>query len=75
LRIGTAGHIKISTSVQIGRVYPVLHAFFGQGGELLRAAYLRQVEAAISAGANGVAVLGLGTEVAKPGRGERPVRC
>ncbi len=49
----------------------MLYAFFGSGGELLREPFGRQVEAAVAAGAAGVAVLGLGTEVAKLGRAER----
>jgi 4-hydroxy-tetrahydrodipicolinate synthase len=49
----------------------MLYAFFGGGGELLRETFAIQVEAAIRSGAAGVAVLGLGTEVAKLGRQER----
>jgi 4-hydroxy-tetrahydrodipicolinate synthase len=49
----------------------MLYAFFGGRGELLRDAFARQINAAIASGASGVAVLGLGTEVAKLGREER----
>jgi 2-keto-3-deoxy-L-arabinonate dehydratase len=49
----------------------MLYAFFGEAGELLRGPFERQIEAALASGAAGVAVLGLGTEVAKLGREER----
>ena len=49
----------------------MLYAFFGKGGELLRAPFVRQIEAAIASGASGIAVLGLGTEVSKLGNAER----
>lgn len=55
----------------IAGTYPMLYAFFDAGGALRRAAFSRQVEAAIQSGAAGIAVLGLGTEVAKLGRAER----
>jgi len=43
-------------------IYPMLYAFFDEGGALRRDAFAPQVEAAIANGADGVAVLGLGTE-------------
>ena len=46
-------------------IYPVLYAFFDEGGGLDRAAMRRQVDACVEAGVHGVAVLGLGTEVNK----------
>ena len=46
-------------------IYPILYAFFGRDGGLDRAAMRRQVEACVAAGAHGLAVLGLGTEVGK----------
>jgi 2-keto-3-deoxy-L-arabinonate dehydratase len=47
-------------------VYPMLYAFFGKGGAGLdREAMGRQVAYCVDGGAHGVAVLGLGTEVAK----------
>lgn len=49
----------------------MLYAFFGQAGEVLRAPFSVQIEAAVAAGASGVAVLGLGTEVAKLSRAEQ----
>jgi 4-hydroxy-tetrahydrodipicolinate synthase len=49
----------------------MLYAFFGADGRLDRAAMAAQVEAAVAAGAQGVAVLGLGTEVAKLSAAER----
>lgn len=57
--------------MQIGGAYPMLYAFFDDGGALRRTAFARQVEAAVASGAAGVAALGLGTEVAKLGREER----
>lgn len=57
--------------MQIGGAYPMLYAFFDADGALRRAAFERQVEAAVASGAAGVAALGLGTEVAKLGRDER----
>ena len=50
---------------KIRGIYPVLYAFFDEGGGLDRAAMRRQVEACVAAGVHGVAVLGLGTEVNK----------
>lgn len=44
-------------------IYPILYAFFKENGELDREAMRRQVEACIDAGAHGIAVLGLITEV------------
>src|SRR5215831_14416556 len=46
-------------------IYPMLYAFFNRDGSLDRAAMARQVEACIAAGAHGIAVLGLATEVPK----------
>jgi 2-keto-3-deoxy-L-arabinonate dehydratase len=51
--------------------YPMLYAFFGADGAVLRDPITVQIEAAVRAGAEGVAVLGLGTEVAKLGRAEQ----
>jgi len=52
-------------------VYPMLYAFFGADGRLDREAMGRQVEHCIAAGAQGVAALGLGTEVKKLSPEER----
>lgn len=49
----------------IRNTYPMLYAFFGASGDVLRAPFTCQIDAAIAAGASGVAVLGLGTEVGK----------
>ena len=51
--------------------YPMLYAFFGADGALLRGPVTVQIEAAVRAGAEGVAVLGLATEVGKLGRAEQ----
>lgn len=57
--------------MEIGGTYPMLYAFFDEGGRLRRDAFTRQIGASIASGASGIAVLGLGTEVAKLGRAER----
>ena len=57
--------------MEIGGTYPMLYAFFDGAGRLRRYAVSRQVSAALACGASGIAVLGLGTEVAKLGRDER----
>ncbi len=57
--------------MEIGGTYPMLYAFFDEGGRLRRDAFARQIEVSIACGAAGIAVLGLGTEVAKLGRSER----
>lgn len=57
--------------MQIAGTYPMLFAFFDDQGALRREAFARQIEACIAHGAAGVAVLGLGTEVAKLGLAER----
>ena len=55
----------------ISGTYPMLYAFFGADGAVLREPVTVQIEAAIRAGAEGVAVLGLATEVGKLGRAEQ----
>lgn len=57
--------------MEIGGLYPMLYAFFDDANSLRRAAHKRQIEAALRSGAQGIAVLGLGTEVQKLGRDER----
>ena len=52
-------------------IYPMLYAFFGADGELDRQAMRRQTEAAIRAGAHGIAVGGLCTEANKLATAER----
>jgi 4-hydroxy-tetrahydrodipicolinate synthase len=52
-------------------VYPILYAFFGPDGRLDRAAMDRQVDACLAAGAHGIAVLGLVTEVFRLSTEER----
>lgn len=52
-------------------VYPMLYAMFDEGGRLRRDAVAAQVEAAVAAGADGVAVLGLGTEGRRLDEAER----
>ena len=50
---------------KIRGIYPVLYAFFDEGGGLDRGAMRRQVDFCVESGVHGVAVLGLGTEVNK----------
>jgi 4-hydroxy-tetrahydrodipicolinate synthase len=57
--------------MEIRGTYPMLYAFFDAQGRLRRDAFTRQIAAAIASGASGIAVLGLGTEVAKLSRTER----
>ena len=52
-------------------VYPILYSFFDAGGRLDREAMRRQVEGCIGAGAHGIAVMGLATEVGKLDVNER----
>jgi 4-hydroxy-tetrahydrodipicolinate synthase len=57
--------------MKIAGIYPMLYAFYEGSGALSRGAFARQVEAAAAAGADGIAVLGLGTEVGKLSLSER----
>jgi 2-keto-3-deoxy-L-arabinonate dehydratase len=52
-------------------VYPMLYAFFGKDGQVDRAAMRAQVEYCVTGGVQGIAALGLGTEVAKLSAAER----
>jgi 4-hydroxy-tetrahydrodipicolinate synthase len=52
-------------------VYPMLYAFFDEGGGLDREAMRAQVEYCVASGAHGIAALGLGTEVKKLSSEER----
>lgn len=52
-------------------IYPILYAFFDKSGRLDHAAMQAQVEHCIAAGAHGVAVLGLVTEVHRMTTAER----
>ena len=52
-------------------IWPILYAFFGRDGALDRAAMRRQVRAVLAAGAPGMAVMGLATEVGKLSPAER----
>ncbi|MHA1158800.1 MAG: dihydrodipicolinate synthase family protein [Alphaproteobacteria bacterium] len=57
--------------MKISGTYPMLYAFFDKENGLRRDAFSRQISAAITSGASGIAVLGLGTEAAKLGQAER----
>ena len=52
-------------------IYPILYAFYDGNGRLDRAAMRRQVRCCIDAGAHGIAVLGLITEVGRLSVDER----
>lgn len=56
---------------RLAGIYPILYAFFTADGRLDEAAMRRQARACVDAGAHGLAVLGLVTEVAKLTRDER----
>lgn len=50
---------------KIRGIYPILYAFFDEGGGLDRGAMRRQVDSCVRSGVHGIGVLGLGTEVNK----------
>ena len=52
-------------------VYPMLYSFFGSDGSLRLDSFRHQIDAALTAGCAGVAVLGLATEVSKLTPAER----
>lgn len=52
-------------------IYPILYAFFDATGELDRQAFRQQIEACIAAGAHGIAILGLISEVSALSPDER----
>ena len=52
-------------------IYPILYAYYDAAGKLDRDAMRRQVECCVAAGAHGIAVLGLITEVADLALSER----
>lgn len=52
-------------------IYPMLYSFFNHTGRLRTDPFLAQVDAALAAGASGIAALGLGTEVSKLDQDER----
>lgn len=56
---------------EIRGIYPMLFALFGKDGHLDRRAMKRQTDAMVSAGAHGIAVLGLATECNKLSLDER----
>lgn len=58
-------------SRRFGGIYPILYAFWDRDGGLDRAAMSAQVEDCLAAGAHGIAVLGLVTEVHKMTGAER----
>ena len=58
-------------AVDFAGIWPIVYAFFDGRDRLDRQALERQVEACIAAGADGIAALGLATEVAKLSTTER----
>ncbi|MTI18211.1 dihydrodipicolinate synthase family protein [Rhodobacteraceae bacterium RKSG542] len=50
-------------SFEPGGIYPILYAFFNEDGSLNRANFQKQIEHCLAAGAHGIAILGLVTEV------------
>ncbi|MBM3396839.1 MAG: dihydrodipicolinate synthase family protein, partial [Betaproteobacteria bacterium] len=50
---------------RLGGIYPMQYAFYDRTGALDEALMRRQVNACVAAGAHGIAVLGLATEVNK----------
>jgi len=49
--------------IQPSGIFPILYAFFDESGGLDRTAFAQQIEACLMAGAHGIALLGLITEV------------
>jgi 2-keto-3-deoxy-L-arabinonate dehydratase len=62
---------SITEPVGVAGIYPILYAFFDRANRLDRDAMRRQIETIVRAGAPGVALLGLATEVNKLSRAER----
>ncbi len=61
----------MTTNTRFHGIYPILYSFFDSAGKLDRSAMRRQVEGCIGAGAHGIAVMGLATEVGKLDVNER----
>ena len=61
----------MSESMKFRGIYPILYAFFDRQGKLDREAMRLQIRACLDAGAHGLAMLGLATEVAKLEESER----
>ncbi|MDC3348436.1 dihydrodipicolinate synthase family protein, partial [Paracoccaceae bacterium] len=61
----------MSANTDFYGVYPILYSFYDHQGQLDREAMRRQVNGAIAAGAHGIAVMGLATEVGKLDVNER----
>ncbi len=61
----------MSANTDFHGVYPILYSFYDHQGQLDREAMRRQVNGAIAAGAHGIAVMGLATEVGKLDVNER----
>jgi 2-keto-3-deoxy-L-arabinonate dehydratase len=59
------------SAVGFSGIWPILYAFFDRRDRLDHQAVVRQAEACIAAGADGIAALGLATEVAKLSAAER----
>lgn len=64
INAGDQGAILRINDFGEGGIYPILYAFFDSNGALDRNAWRQQIEAVIAAGAPGIAILGLITEVA-----------
>jgi 4-hydroxy-tetrahydrodipicolinate synthase len=61
----------MATAVPFCGIYPMMYAFFGRDGLLDREAMQRQVQTCVRLGAQGIAALGLATEIGKLSRAER----
>ena len=61
----------MSESMKFRGIYPILYAFFDRQGKLDREAMRLQIRTCLDAGAHGLAMLGLATEVAKLEESER----
>ena len=65
----------MSESLKFRGIYPILYAFFDRQGKLDREAMGLQIRACLEAGAHGLAMHGLATEVAKLEESERLQIC
>ena len=61
----------MTSNTKFHGVYPILYSFFDKEGQLDRNAMRRQVEGCIAAGAHGITIMGLATEVGKLDVNER----
>lgn len=62
---------SVPSPLRLSGVHPILYAYFDRDGRLDRSALERQVDVCLAAGCDGIAVLGLVTEVGRLSTAER----